>query len=195
MKAENTLNWKDIEETLFSEAKAAIFRFAEEHSGEICSFFAFAWMIVDGDFSICLDTFSNAQRRARDNERTAIEDREQFLGGKHAWGSAHSFLAEPRIVDYAPAVDLFAYAPYADIFFEDWEAFASNESVPKSRAWEEGYIMGSTRLVLWRVLERLIDGDIFACLHLSSPFRVGYQFHDQELIVLRILNWPQAEDM
>lgn len=29
----------------------------------------------------------------------------------------------------------------------------------------------------------------------NTPFRVGYQFHDQELVVLRILNWPKAEEV
>lgn len=72
---------------------------------------------------------------------------------------------------------------------------SANESDFQSQVWEEGYLEGSTRLVFWKVLERLIDSGLFSHLHLSSPFRVGYQFHDQELIVLRILNWPKAEDM
>lgn len=152
-------------------------------------------MIVDGDFSICLDTLSNARSRARENEQEVIEHRKKILGGKDAWKMARSLLAEPGIIDYALAVDLFTYAPYVDIFFEDWEVLSSNELAPKSQAWEESYLEGNTRLVLWKVLERLIDSDIFSHLHLSSPFRVGYQFHDQELVVLRILNWPQAEDI
>lgn len=186
----NTLDWSEIEETLFSMARAAILQFSVEHPDEICSFFAFAWTIVDGDFSICLDTLSNARSHAKENEQEAIEGRKKILGGKNAWRSARSLLTEPRIVDYAPAVDLFAYAPFADILFEDWEAFSNADLAPKNQTWEEGFLEGNARLVLWRVLERLIDSDLFSHLHLSSPFRIGYQFHDQRLVVLRMLNWP-----
>lgn len=191
----HALNWEEVEQTLFNGGQAALLRFATEHSDEICSFFAFAWMIVDGDFSVCLDTLSNARSRAREHEREAIESRKKILRGENAWRSARSLLTEPKIVTYAPAADLFAYAPYANIFLEDWEAFSNFESTPKSQAWEEGYLEGNTRLVLWRVLERLIDSDTFSHLRLSSPFHVGYQFHDQELVVLRILNWSKVEDI
>src|SRR6266702_3769914 len=54
----------------------------------------------------------------------------------------------PRIVDYVPAVDLFAYTPYADVLFEDWQAFSKSDHYPKSQKWEDGYLEGNTRLVL-----------------------------------------------
>ena len=51
---------------------------------------------------------------------------------------------------------------------------------------------GNLRIVLWKAIERLIASDAFAPLCLASPFRVGYQLHERELVVLRILNWPAA---
>jgi hypothetical protein len=55
---------------------------------------------------------------------------------------------------------------------------------------EDDYIDGNVQIVLRKVIERLIAGEGFASLHLSSPFHADYQFHEKELVVLRILNWP-----
>lgn len=57
--------------------------------------------------------------------------------------------------------------------------------------WGDDYAEGNTRIVLWRVIERLIESNAFGQLPLASPFRLGYQMHDDALTVLRILNWPQ----
>lgn len=49
----NAPNWEEIEETLFVKAQTAILQFATEYPDEVCSFFVFAWIPVEGDFSIC----------------------------------------------------------------------------------------------------------------------------------------------
>jgi hypothetical protein len=183
-------NWQEIEEALFGMGKMAIARFAQEHSNEFCSFFAYAWTIVDGDFSICLDILSNALQAARESEQAAIEQRMQMLRGTQSWRNAHYFLTNLSIIDYASGVDLFTYPRYEHVQVDGWNAFATNEALPKSQSREDTYLEGNVRLVIWRVLEGLLEERLFDSLLLASPFRVGYQFHDQKLVVLRILNWP-----
>ncbi|HLG61780.1 MAG TPA: hypothetical protein VKY19_07595 [Ktedonosporobacter sp.] len=184
-------DWNDIEETLFLRGKDAILQFATEHPTEVCSFFAYAWMPIEGNFSLCFDTFDHALQMAKENEQSAIATRKMMFEQKQAWKYALYYSTQPRIVDYAPGIDLFAYASYVDVSFHGWEEFFNSAQYPKSLDHEDDYLEGNVRLVIWKVLERLIEGDFFSHLRLSLPFRVGYQFYDQELIVLRILNWPQ----
>lgn len=184
--------WPEIEETLFNVGKIAIMRFAKEHPQELCSFFAYAWMVIDGDFSICFDTSSNALRAAKANEHEAMERRERMLGGTQAWRNARYFLTNPHIVDYTSDIDLFAYPLYEHVQIDSWNAFATNEALPKNRSKEDTYLEGNVQLIIWKVFERLIKEELFNFLSLASPFRLGYQFHDQELVVLRILNWPKV---
>lgn len=186
----NPPDWEEIEETLFAKAEAAILQFASEHPDEICSFFAFAWMPVEGDFSICFDTWGNAIRAAKEHEQFILASRNTTLGQDWSWESAHYFSTADQIVDYAPDVDIFAYSPYVDIWFAGWAEFSESDQYPQSQRGKGDYLDGNTRIVLWKVLQRLVENDAFARLRLSSPFRVGYQFHEEELVVIRILNWP-----
>lgn len=64
---------------------------------------------------------------------------------------------------------------------------------PGGNEGSDAYIEGNTRIILWRVLERLIAAHAFDALKLASPFRVGYQLSGDCLVVMRILNWPEAE--
>lgn len=187
----NPLDWREIEEALFETGKSAILKFSKEHKGELCSFLAYAWTVVDGDFSICFDTQSNARRIARENEQEVITQRKLMLGGAQSWKNAHYFLTNPLIVDYASGVDLFAYPIYEQVWIDNWNAFAANEALPKSQNGQDTYLEGNVRLIIWKVLERLIEANLFDSLALSFPFRLGYQFHGQEITVLRILNWPE----
>lgn len=102
----------------------------------------------------------------------------------------------PRVTDYSPDIGYFAYHMYADLNFPELAGFKESETYPQKRnAVEDDYIEGHVRIILWKVIERLIASDTFSQLHLASPFRVGYEFHDGDLLVLRILNWPTRENI
>lgn len=125
-------NWKDVEEILFTRGKAAILQFAAEHPDEICSFFAYAWMPPAGDFSICFDRWNNAIRAAKEYEQYIITQRNKMLGQDWSWRSAHYFSTADRIVEYAPAIDLFAYSLYMDVWFDGWVEFLESDQYPQS---------------------------------------------------------------
>lgn len=50
----------------------------------------------------------------------------------------------------------------------------------------EGHVIVS----LWRVVDRLVESGAFDALRKSAFFRIAFSFHDDETIVLRILNFP-----
>jgi hypothetical protein len=47
---------------------------------------------------------------------------------------------------------------------------------------------------MWRVAEQLAAEDAFAPLTMASPFLLGYSIHDQEEVILRLLNWPKLAE-
>lgn len=182
------VNWQEIEDRLFAFSSETIGRFAAEHAEEVCSFFAFD---VDlPSFLLSLDTPQNALQVAQRTEQEAIAERAKMLALPIAWRGARYFSTRPPVLDYSYSTDFFAYFNFADITIDEVEDLHFAEDYPQDESADD-YAEGNTRVVLWRVIERLIDRDALGSLRLASPFRLGYQMHDDDLTVLRILNWPQ----
>lgn len=95
------------------------------------------------------------------------------------------------ISDHNPHIGHFAYYQYDKVTFQKIEDFIEKGDYPKRGEFEDDYLEGHTRILLWKVIERLIASDAFSNLHLASPFRLGYGIHDEADLALRILNWPQ----
>lgn len=124
-------------------------------------------------------------------EQRAIERRNRMLNYEWYWRHARSMLQIPRLTDYSPDIGYFTYPMYAQIDFQELtELSESNAYPPRNNDVEDDYINGNVRIVLWRVVEQLIAHNIFVHLHLATPFHVGYELHEDELVVLRILKWP-----
>lgn len=187
-------DWRDIENRLYEFSKAGIFRFAAEHPETICSFFAYDANPVYGEFNLCFDTPQNALECSQQNERKAIKRRSETLSREGAWYHATDRLTNPRITDYSPGVGSFAYPDFVELVFEELDDLHFSEEYPQSQEYEDDYSNGNGQVVMWKVLERLIEDGVFSSLRLASPFRVGYKIHDGvELVVLRILNWPPLQ--
>jgi|SRR5579885_3664274 hypothetical protein len=108
-----------------------------------------------------------------------------------SWSIAHFILQTLRLTDYSPDMSYFTYPTYAQLDFQELCDLSESDNYPqRQNNIEDDYIDGNVQIVLRKVIERLIAGEGFASLHLSSPFHADYQFHEKELVVLRILNWP-----
>lgn len=194
--------WKDMEEGLVTAAKDAIAQFRDQHPQETCSFFACACLPDQDDFVLGIDTWDNALITARKWEATIVAQRnlelsqepEKDSGELEPWQYALSLAKEQQILDYTPNIRQFPFlfpVPGAKQWFVGWRD-------PRSHGLfigeEDGYLAGSICLVLWKVMERLVAEEAFAQLRLSSPFRVGYQFHFDNLVIVRQLNWPYHKE-
>jgi len=181
------VNWAAIEERLFTFSHEALIRFGNEHSGVICSFLAY-----DVDlpfFHLSFDTPANAVHVAQRTEQEAIVRRARILALPTAWHGAKDFSTQPPVLDYSYSTGYFAYDAFSTVKVGELEDLHFAEDYPQDD-WGDDYAEGNTRIVLWKVIERLIDSEEFHQLRLASPFRLGYQMHDDALTVLRILNWP-----
>jgi hypothetical protein len=188
-----TFDWQALEDRLFEQSKALIRQFAAEHPDVLCSFFAYDTNPAYGEFLPSFDSYENMLRMAQEDEQRAIiSRREQMQRQEWSWRWAHYVLRS--VSDSSPDVSAFAYHIYAEIRSAELEALSVSGTYPQNNdESEDDYINGNVRIVLWKVVERLIAAEAFAPLRLASPFRVGYQFHDDgHFIVLRLLNWPQV---
>jgi hypothetical protein len=124
-----------------------------------------------------------------------------------AWESARYYIVERQSYAHSTSTGGFAFPDYEEVEFRGWKRFAASftrdlppQGTPgfaeaESQALDlySTYLHGHVMLIFWRVIERLIaEGDLHG-LKLASPFRLGFNFHDQGLItVVRIINWPAA---
>lgn len=183
-------NWQEVETILFEKGKEAIERFAKEHPDLLCSFFAYSADPLSGEFAISIDTQEHAWQQAQKEELRVCQRRERRLQSPLARKYAQITIELPRITEYSSYVDYFHFAFYSYFTFAGWTAFFDSESYPEQVPGEDDYLAGNTRIVLWKVLERLMQEQAFSQLNMAPLFRLGYQLHEKELVVLRILNWP-----
>lgn len=183
-------NWREVEATLFEQGKAAVEQFAAEHPDLICSFFAIVVDPLAGEFAFCFDTLQNAYQQAMKQELYILGDRQSSSKRSESWRYAGSLSAS--LLEYPSTTEHFHFFSYALVRF-DWLEFADSEAYPERQEGQEDYLEGNTRLAIWRSLERLITNKTFLQLSIASPFRIGYQFSEESLIVLRFLNWPDGK--
>jgi hypothetical protein len=123
-------------------------------------------------------------------EQFAIESRRTMLRRKAAWTWAKHELRTPALSPFNSNSGDFAFREYAEVEFPAWITLAEKGNYPKGEEHEADYLESNARLVMWRVAEQLIAEEAFNTLKLASPFMVGYSIHDQEEVILRLLNWP-----
>jgi hypothetical protein len=185
-------HWREVETRLVEQGKMAIERFATEHPDLTCSFFAIAADPLSGAFFFCFDTPHNAIHQATKQELFALGQRQSQAQWKRSESWRYAGALSASLIEYSPSANLFHYSSYAQFSF-DWLAFTDSEAYPERQEGQEDYLEGHTRIAIWRAIERLIADKAFLRLHMTAPFRIGYQFTEEALIVLRVLNWPATE--
>lgn len=184
------VDWHDVEARLFSWCLDGIMRYTADHPDAASSFLAISYNTDAGFFQLSLDTPDNALWEAQLNERDAIEQRRKMLAHEEGWRIARNNTVNPRVVDYTPHAGAFAHHVGSGLEVDVLRQLQGREPYPESREFEDDYAQGNVRVVIWRVVERLVEAGAFAQLSVAAPFRVGYQIDDDELVVLRILTWP-----
>lgn len=184
-------DWQAIEQKIFETGKDAIEQFAKEHSEVMCSFFACQADPLSGNFAFSFDTPENAAHEAIKRELMVHWHRKSiWKQPKRAevWRYARTSVSSP-LFEYVPDTSLFQYPLYAKLAF-DWLEFRDGGAYPEWKEGQDHYLEGQTILVIWGVIERLIAEKVFVHLRMTSPFRVGYQFPEDTLVILHFLNWP-----
>jgi hypothetical protein len=185
-------DWDASDRKLHKASVAAIKRFAREHPGvEVFCFFFDCDEPRYGHLSIGLDSSANNIRAVKELERYAIESRAKYIRGQLTWQWAKYQLSTPLLSPFNTNSGDFEFPEYAEVEFPAWVKLAGKGSYPKGAEHEDDYLESNARLVMWRVAEQLVAEESFAALSLASPFVLGYSIHDQEEVILRLLNWPK----
>lgn len=186
-------DWQQSEDALFDESCDTIRRFALEYPECICSFFAFAYNAVYGYIDICFDSARNGLIEAQKYQERWVASRLTELVNADAWKIEQNYLAR-SMFEHSLSVGDFEFASFERVHFREWETFSFSSCYPeRQKDNDPDYLTGHVSLILWRVLERLHEAKIFEQLNLASPFRLGYEDHDdvRGLVVARIMNWTQ----
>ena len=184
------------EKELFDEAVEAIQEFARQHSSELFSFFSFDCNPDYGEVLFCLDTFNNSIKKAKEHEKYVTTRRRQKLSYddrfevKWAIKTIQNKITGP-VLPYNDNPGDFEYQGFGDgVFFPEWENFKLSDDYPGSyEDSEDDYLECNATVMFSRVIDALVENNAFDCLNRTSPFLIGFAFHDGPKLVVRILNW------
>jgi hypothetical protein len=180
------LDWGRAEDLLFERSREIIRQFAQAHPTELLSFFAYT---VDSEYTgvaLNFDTPANSLRKAKAHQRYEVDHRNRLFALAWGWENARYHVAHPTTqIDDFNRQGPWKYKLVEFVPLAAWEEyFRSSEEAPEL----EGRIISA----LWRVVDRLVEDKAFDGLRRAAPFRIGFGFHDDEMVVLRILDWPSA---
>lgn len=189
-------DWQKGEGKLFAACVRAIQRLAKEHPGTVCSYLGFDSEPYYGYVMIGFETPENSLKVARRKHAYEVKNQAAQFQHAHAWKTVHYFVEQRQCPGHSDSTGYFKFEQYEQVEFPEWQPFAESESYPEESSPENGsepdYLEAHVILIFWKVIERLIAENALAPLELTSPFRLGYNFHDSDLVTVRIINWPDS---
>jgi hypothetical protein len=186
-------DWDVFETKLRIASIDAINRFADEHPDKSVCFFAFDSEPRYGYVLFAFDTFENNIRSARKVEQFTIKSRTDRLTQRRYWNRAEYYLCHPPVTVFNTNSGDFEFPQYAEVRFPEWEAIGKSGGIPKQHEHDDDYLDSNVRILFWNTAQYLIAESAFDALKMARPFMIGYGIHDQEEQILRVLNWPDAE--
>lgn len=184
------------EQRLLDETLRAIREFAGQHAEELFSYFAFDCNADYGEVLLCLDTEDNSIAQAKKHEAYVTERRHEKLAydDEHSLKWAIDTVQNPisgPVLPFNNNPGDFRYQGFAEVsFLDEWEDFVLDDDYPGE--FEESgrdYLECKATVMFSRVIDALVDQCAFDCLRRTSPFYVGFAFHEGPQVVVRLLNW------
>ena len=190
-------DWSQGEELLFERCLAALKRFGREHPDEAVSLFAYTVDTVFSGVGLNFDTPTSSLTEAKEHQRYEIEHRNHIFASDTGWKDAANSVSEPcRQIDDFNRRGAWRYEQFEFVPVPAWEDFfngmcGSDDDEGSDLQGRE--LEGRVIATLWRVTDRLVRAQAFDGLRRVPPFRIVFGFHDDEIVVLRILDWPGAD--
>lgn len=183
------------ERRLLEETIPAIAEFAAEHADEVFRYFAFDCNPDYGEVLFSLDTEANSAAEAKKHELYVTSQRHEKLDYNDSvwlpW--AISTIENPvtgPVLPFNNNSGDFDHQGFAGVSFPDWEDLVSSDDFPVDfEESHQDYLTCKATVLLSRVIDALVECDAFSCLNRTSPFLVGFGFHDGPQVVIRMINW------
>ncbi len=180
-----------LEKHLIAGCKEAIALAVKEvKKNDPATFFAIDSNPYYGEFLPSVDTLANSRGMMRAEEKIRLERRDWMkLEGKDAWLETYERAFHSSIPMFNDEVGEFTHHMIHNCEYSKLDALARSPLYKKlnAKAGKDGWIEGHVRVVLARVCDVLVDKKAFAKLPIAQPFGVGYQYHDEKMVVCRVI--------
>jgi hypothetical protein len=192
----NLPDFASNERHLIDESIRAIREFVEQHPNELFNYFAFDCNADYGEILLCLDTLDNSIAESKKHETYLSERRREELAydNKHTLRWAIDSLENPvtgPVLPFNNNSGNFRYQGFAEVsFLDEWQDFVLDDDYPgQFEDSKADYLESYASVMFYRVIDALVEKDAFDGLRKSSPFLVGFDFHDGPQLIVRIINW------
>ncbi len=108
---------------------------------------------------------------------------------KGDWLFYKSAMISASILPFSNNTGDFKYSIFSKIIFEGWEEYSESDEYPQDEISGDDYLEAHLSVVFWKVFDKLIEENQFQKLKMASPFYLGFSFHDEDQLILRIINW------
>jgi hypothetical protein len=182
--------WDVFLQRLLDASRAAIRRFAAEHpAGELC-YFAFDSEPRYGYVLTCFNTSRANLQHVREWHDKRVAYRKELLSQSVWRDHAYYQVKANSVSPFCNNTGDFAYQDFAEVKFPEWQAFAESNDYPEASNDNDDYLQNRVALIFARALDTLAEEGSFSGLRLSSPTMLGFGFHDQDQLIVRMLNLP-----
>ena len=169
----------------FLKAITAIRACAALHPDAIFSAFAFFEDVSNGIFAAGFDTIDNSLVHAKQQESSVREIREMAAAREGRANFCENFVENRNFLIINDFNNSFSDFKYPGILHDRVIAWIDDPVVTS------GYLL----CLAWRVIDSMVDAEVFRDVRLAAPFRLCFMTIDRDdAIVLRILNWPSSRD-
>jgi hypothetical protein len=181
-----------LEKHLLRECRKAIDLFTKEVTKkEPASMFVIDSNPYYGEFLPSFDTHSSTLAFMRNDQPRVVEGRKWWmkLDGKDSWLETYNGSFNSMAPMFNTEVGEFSHHMFHECPYPKLEELARSKQYAKlnAKAGKDGWIEGHTRVTLARVCDQLVDKKAFAKLPLAERFGVGYQYHDEHMVVCRVI--------
>jgi hypothetical protein len=180
-----------LEAHLIAGCRAALAAYVEEADpDDPAVFFAIDCNPHYGEYLPSIDTRANALACMKAVQADVLAHRDWLVDEEpEAWKEAHEYARYQSLRMFAHEVGDFTHHMIHDAKYEAAEQFCRSERYQQlnAGAGDDGWMEGHCRRVLARVCDALIDGGAFDGVAIARPFGVGYAYHDEPMIVCRVL--------
>ena len=192
-------DWNLEIDKAYTQTREALLQFLQAHQDEVFNFFAIG-IVDDSDYAsilvLNLDCLDNSIVMAKKQEQDVMARRALLLAPPHGWIRTSYLMETLNLKSYTIDTSDFKYVNFKEFEIEACR-YIEEAEVPTDQLSHDGYLLANLKLLVWRVIERLIENNVFGTTaKLASPFYLGYQIYNDlgiiDIVVLRILNWPET---
>jgi len=181
-------DWDLFKEKLVRGSREAIISFSNSHPDEEICYFAYDCQPSYGYVLTCFNTTDESLRYVSELQEINVQRGHKILDNDRFRHAGYYYVKSLSVSPHCNNTGDFKYQGYTQIFFPEWEEYSESDEYPENEKHQDDYLESRVALIFWHALTQLVDEGAFSKLKLASPTLIGFMFHDEQEVVVRILN-------